>query len=108
MESGMDNKLKQRLLGVTVLVMLAVIIVPELVREPAPQTKPVAVESAPSPPADSQNQVTTISLPEPETPPAEQADVTELRRGNVTLTPLKFDLTEQALLKAMPDWNLKG
>lgn len=45
---------------------------------------------------------------EPETPPAEQADVTELRRGNVTLTPLKFDLTEQALLKAMPDWNLKG
>ncbi|MGI9470816.1 MAG: 5'/3'-nucleotidase SurE [Rubripirellula sp.] len=45
---------------------------------------------------------------EPEKPPAEQADVTELRRGNVTLTPLKFDLTEQSLLKAMPEWDLKG
>ena len=45
---------------------------------------------------------------EPEHPPAEQADVTELRRGNVTLTPLKFDLTEQAMLQAMPSWDLKG
>ena len=45
---------------------------------------------------------------EPTQPPAEQADVTELRRGNVTLTPLKFDLTEQKTLEKMPQWNLKG
>lgn len=45
---------------------------------------------------------------EPTQPPAEQADVTELRRGNVTLTPLKFDLTEQETLGKMPNWDLKG
>jgi 5'-nucleotidase len=44
----------------------------------------------------------------PQQPPAEFADVTELRRGNITLTPLKFDLTEQALLRAMTGWNLKA
>lgn len=45
---------------------------------------------------------------EPEKPPTEIADVTELRRGNVTLTPLHFDLTQRELLQEMPDWNLKG
>ncbi len=45
---------------------------------------------------------------EPERPPSELADVTELRRGNVTLTPLKFDLTEVGLLRAMKDWDLKN
>ena len=45
---------------------------------------------------------------EPDRPPPEAADVTELRRGNVTLTPLKFDLTEQELLESMPDWKLKA
>ncbi len=45
---------------------------------------------------------------EPEQPPVELADVTELRRGNVTLTPLHFDLTEQSLLQSMPSWNLQG
>jgi 5'-nucleotidase len=45
---------------------------------------------------------------EPDTPPPELADVTELRRGNVTLTPLQFDLTERRLLESMPNWNLKG
>jgi 5'-nucleotidase len=45
---------------------------------------------------------------EPTHPPAEEADVTELRRGNVTLTPLKFDLTEQKMLGSMSDWDLKG
>ena len=44
----------------------------------------------------------------PEKPEPESADVTELRRGNVTLTPLHFDLTEQALLKSMPGWDLKA
>lgn len=45
---------------------------------------------------------------EPDQPAPESADVTELRRGNVTLTPLKFDLTEPELLESMPGWNLKG
>lgn len=45
---------------------------------------------------------------EPDRSPAETADVTQLRRGNVTLTPLHFDLTETELLKSMPNWNLKG
>ena len=39
---------------------------------------------------------------EPDQPAPETADVTELRRGNVTLTPLKFDLTERELLESMP------
>lgn len=45
---------------------------------------------------------------EPNQPPADHADVTELRRGNVTLTPLKFDLTEQETLEKMPSWDLRG
>ena len=45
---------------------------------------------------------------EPEQPPTESADVTELRKGNATLTPLKFDLTEKALLEEMKNWNVKG
>ncbi len=44
---------------------------------------------------------------EPQQPPPESADVTELRRGNVTLTPLHFDLTQRQLLAQMPDWGLK-
>lgn len=43
---------------------------------------------------------------EPPQPPPETADIAELRAGNVTLTPLKFDLTEQTLLRAMQDWKL--
>ncbi len=45
---------------------------------------------------------------EPDQPAPAEADVTELRRGNVTLTPLQFNLTQQELLQLMPDWNLKG
>lgn len=45
---------------------------------------------------------------EPDQPPPESADVTELRQGNVTVTPLQFDLTEKKLLDEMPDWKLKG
>ncbi|MCG8649030.1 MAG: 5'/3'-nucleotidase SurE, partial [Pirellulales bacterium] len=45
---------------------------------------------------------------EPEKAPEESVDVVELRQGNVTLTPLHFDLTERQLLQAMPNWGLKG
>jgi len=44
---------------------------------------------------------------EPDQPPPETADVTELRRGNVTVTPLKFDLTEQELMKTMHSWGIR-
>ncbi|TWU27085.1 5'-nucleotidase SurE [Novipirellula galeiformis] len=44
---------------------------------------------------------------EPEKPPAEHSDVTALRNGNVTLTPLQFDLTVQPLLESMDDWELE-
>jgi DedD protein len=61
-----DNRLKQRLIGAAVLVALAVIIVPELVKGPAAPDKPAVsntVAPAPSgaPPEDSSS--TTISLP---------------------------------------------
>jgi len=45
---------------------------------------------------------------EPDQPPPPEADVTELRKGNVTLTPLQFNLTDQELLEAMPQWKLKA
>ncbi len=45
---------------------------------------------------------------EPDQPPPESADVTQLRQGNVTLTPLHFDLTRHDLLDSMSSWKLKG
>ena len=44
---------------------------------------------------------------EPERPPPESADVIQLREGNVTLTPLRFDLTDPGRLQAMTSWDLK-
>lgn len=44
---------------------------------------------------------------EPEQPPPESADVIQLREGSVTLTPLRFDLTDPNRLAAMASWNLK-
>ena len=45
---------------------------------------------------------------EPDMPPPESADVTQLQRGNVTLTPLHFDLTQRELIESMGDWKLKA
>lgn len=45
---------------------------------------------------------------EPEKPAADSADVSELRKGNITLSPLKFDLTERELLERMGQWELKS
>ena len=43
---------------------------------------------------------------EPAPPPGEhQTDLTALRQGFITLTPLHFDLTERRLLDAMGSWN---
>lgn len=44
---------------------------------------------------------------EPREPPPEMTDVHQLREGNVTLTPLHFDLTRSELLGEMADWDLK-
>ena len=45
---------------------------------------------------------------QPDEPPPELTDLTELRKGNVTLTPLHFDLTRHPLLVEMPGWGLKA
>ena len=45
---------------------------------------------------------------EPEKPPAEHSDVTQLRQGNVTLTPLNFDLCDHGLIESMNQWGLKS
>ena len=45
---------------------------------------------------------------EPSEPPPEYADVTELRKGNTTLTPLKFDMADHNMLGKMTDWDLKA
>ncbi|NND95838.1 MAG: 5'/3'-nucleotidase SurE [Pirellulaceae bacterium] len=44
---------------------------------------------------------------EPADPPTRRSDLTELRKGNVTLTPLNFDLANHALLQQMTNWDLK-
>lgn len=44
---------------------------------------------------------------EPEQPPPESADVIQLREGNVTLTPLRFDLTDPGRLSQMESWKLR-
>ena len=41
----------------------------------------------------------------PENPPPTQADVAQLRAGNVTLTPLDFNLTHPAMLDQMQHWD---
>ncbi|MCC9603447.1 5'/3'-nucleotidase SurE [Stieleria sp. JC731] len=44
---------------------------------------------------------------EPDEPPKEQTDVTELRDGNVTLTCLQFDMTSHQTTEDMKSWDLK-
>ncbi|TWU04969.1 5'/3'-nucleotidase SurE [Stieleria varia] len=44
---------------------------------------------------------------EPAEPPQENTDLTELRQGNVTLTPLQFDMTRHNVLDEMDRWGLK-
>ncbi|KLU04896.1 5-nucleotidase SurE [Rhodopirellula islandica] len=44
---------------------------------------------------------------QPNKPPAEMTDVTQLREGYVTLTPLCFNLTREDLLGEMKDWDLR-
>ncbi|MEM9364972.1 MAG: 5'/3'-nucleotidase SurE [Planctomycetota bacterium] len=45
---------------------------------------------------------------EPKEPPAEMSDLSQLRHGNITLTPLDFNLTRHDLLQAMSEWNLRA
>ena len=44
---------------------------------------------------------------QPEEPPPEKTDITELRKGNVTLTSLQFDMTNHPLTNEMSSWGLK-
>ncbi|MEM9589646.1 MAG: 5'/3'-nucleotidase SurE [Planctomycetota bacterium] len=43
---------------------------------------------------------------EPSEPPPELTDVQQLRQGNITLSPLRFDLTRGELLESMKGWDL--
>ena len=45
---------------------------------------------------------------EPPNAPPSRSDLTELRNGNVTLTPLNFDMADHKLLSEMADWGLKA
>ncbi len=45
---------------------------------------------------------------EPPEPPPEETDVTQLSQGHVTVTPLDFDLTRQAMLEPMKRWDLRA
>ena len=42
---------------------------------------------------------------EPIEPPDEMTDLTQLREGYITLTPLHFNLTRQDLIQKMKDWD---
>jgi len=44
---------------------------------------------------------------EPQEPPPQETDLTQLSQGFVTVTPLDFDLTRYGLIESMRDWNLK-
>jgi len=44
---------------------------------------------------------------DPTEPPPEESDVTQLRAGHVTITPLDFDLTRHAMIEEMRSWDLK-
>ena len=45
---------------------------------------------------------------EPDEPPPDMTDVNQLRRGNITVTPLRFDLTRGELVEPMRSWGLKA
>jgi 5'-nucleotidase len=43
---------------------------------------------------------------QPDPPPGLTTDLSELRSGNITVTPLNFDMTDNSLLAEMRDWNV--
>lgn len=76
----MDKRLKQRLIGATVLVILAIIIIPELLKESPQQRKPVVTTEMPPRPQEPESPSLTISLPSvrpPEPVIPEHPSVTE-------------------------------
>jgi 5'-nucleotidase len=40
--------------------------------------------------------------------PGHETDLTALKKGYVTLTPLDYDLTERSMLRAMQSWDFSG
>ena len=45
---------------------------------------------------------------QPDPPPGSVTDLSELRAGNITLTPLNFDMTHSAKLGEMRDWSFEN
>jgi cell division septation protein DedD len=79
-----NKPLKQRLLGAAVLVALAVIIIPELVKEPAPQTQVTTVD-IPSKPA------LTLKLDPPEPQPLPPSSSSAVQNEQVSPQPMAID-----------------
>jgi DedD protein len=72
----MDTGLKQRLIGASVLIVLAVIFVPMLIDRPAPTTADVGLPTEPQPPADFGTRVVPLTPPtaRPAAPPVPPPD----------------------------------
>lgn len=68
-----SKQLKQRLLGAAVLVALAVIIIPELVKKPIPQTQVTSVDMPPAPTLNQAKPTLSVKLPTPEPQPLVKA-----------------------------------
>jgi 5'-nucleotidase len=45
---------------------------------------------------------------QPDPPPGVNTDLSELKEGNMTLTPLKFDMTDASRLSEMRDWKIQN
>ena len=74
----MDKQLKQRLIGASIIVALAVIVVPELIKQPVEQTPQLAQTEIPPRPAE--------LSPPPETPTATETEATPTTTSTTTPT----------------------
>ena len=92
----MDKRLKQRLLGAVVMVVLAVIIIPELIKEPGESNDPIAGALVP---ADvNEPSGVTVSLPQ-DTDSAGTADTSSESEVNEDSIITTAPVTETALLQ---------
>lgn len=89
----MDKRLKQRLVGATILVALAVIIVPELVKEPVEQSRPVADTTMPPPTTEGQRAANNVNL---------TASTEELEPIGLLEVPAEIELPEIEMASTKP------
>ena len=97
----LDKRLKQRLVGATVLVALAVVIVPELVKEPVEQSRPVVDTTMPPRPTEEPGQrAADVAVPSS----TEEAETVDLTEGPVELAedPAEIELPEIEMTSTKP------